>query len=236
MALSVPSVLASAGSTSGSHVASTTLTSVSPSANGIMVAGIGIFLAGAGADTDITISDDLNGTGAWTRIQSDYQPATGNRERCALFWAITGADPGTGGIITFTHDDVGTEVRNICRAVIQLTGQSGSSPVPQSLANNGFAGTTFDVDLVTALGGGSRSIGLGVFREGDVANVTPTQNEIVEVDSTGASNIILSLIYGSDTNLDWSGLTNGNFKVGAAIEVAAGAAGNRPGLLLGVGT
>jgi len=212
-----------------------------PTAGDVLFAACAIHIQTGSNDTEITISDDLTNVGAWTRYMTAFVPATGNRDRIAVFVAVVSGTSSTGSI-TFTHNDAGTSVRRVAASLTHVNGANTTTPVVQSQVTTVTeSGTTYAVDALAALGTGNKSFGWGAFFNVTTGNLTEGSDETLvhEVDSEGApSNTVVSVIFGTDTVKNWTGLTDTWGKAGIALEIAAAnpSNANRPGLLLGVGT
>lgn len=227
MAISTPTVLTSDSSTA--TAAAITTSSISPSANALLVVIAGNTISGISPEP--TIADALSGGSlTWTRHVS-RQGTSGQVASSVIFTAITGSSPGSGTVTVTWNGSLGTTNRKVVHVVQVASGYNASSPVAQVKSGDTTATSlSFDFDSTPA----ATSLvlaGVTTRTDGDL-NAAPGAQYTEMADTAAGSNFNVQVQYDITTpaaTVDWSALGAVD-NVGVAIEivVSGGAATGQP--------
>ena len=218
----VPTIIAR--TTSAATDATIASTTISPAANSLLVVAVASGNA-SGTILPISIADTFSGGSlTWTKLQErsgTVSPA--GSWGIAVFWAKTGATPGS-GVITATFS--ATMTRDCMIVTQQRSNYNATTPIPQSVKGSSQA-STLSLTLPSTPAATSLVQGFVVSRDGQLSAITPgasftelDQGEVVI--STGTNSLTLEVQYdkGSATDtVSWSTLRTVD-NMGIAFEVA----------------
>ena len=209
MAIGTPTEVAFAVD-SGSTTSVTT-GSFSPSPNSIL-----LVFSSTNDLADVTVSDTLTGTSAWSSVY-EAELNSGGISHISMRWALTGAAPGTGTVTTSCAAS--------CRwstSVVEVTGLDTTTPIVQSATNTGVSSV-----LTVTLGGApaAKNLLIAALSSRDLTPTVDTgYTEFVDRE-TGGSNKILNLAHNlspSATNHQWTTLSSFWTNSGLLVEFADG--------------
>lgn len=165
-----------------------------------------------------SFSNTHAGSGAWAAVEV----TSGGIRRHSQSYSQVGPSPGIG---TVTNTYGGTNPIRTSWIISEITGHDTTTPVSESSTAIGNA-TTLAVTLTSIAAG---NLAIGTIASLAAASITPGTNEteVAEVSSGGTGPIITQMEYGTDTNVDWSGLAT-TANLGVAIEYAQAATGDAP--------
>lgn len=211
MALSNPSLLTTlASATFGT---SNTTSSISPTANSLLIVSAGVGTGGSVSRT-LSISDTLSGTGSWN--QAFILKNNSDTFLTAIFWAFAGSSPGS-GTITVTAS---AGMARWCIAVHEITGADTSTPVLQSKTGSN-ASTSLSLTLDSTPLTPSVVFGTVTDRVGNGATAGSGFTETADFSSGGGGNAYMQTQYkngSATTTCDWSDLNTLN-NTAVAIEI-----------------
>lgn len=219
MSLSTPALLTTATVATGSAT-SLTSASVSPSSDALLIAIIKT--TGDRSGSLALSSTTLANVGSWTTVTPTY---SGNADAGTLMIAyaqITGS-PGSGTVTASW-----TSGSNAVMFLVEVTGHNTSAPVTQSkIGSASTTGTTYSLTLDASPA--STSAVIAGLAHRSITGITPGASftELGDTTPSGSGNQRAQSQYdltSATTTVDWSTLTDGNARLGMAIEVAEAAA------------